>query len=313
MNIAWSDLVTDVMMDGIIYPSRNGQVKELLGTQLEVPPNRSFLFHPGRKLSPIYAAAEFLWLLGSDPGGEMICHYAPSYKNYLNDGKAWGHYGMRLNREGQIQRVVDHLRADPDSRRAVVSMWVPTYDLRGPEDGKINDIPCTLSIQFLIRNDKLHTVVTMRSNDLWMGLPYDVFVFSGFSRLIAEQLRLKMGTYYHNAGSSHIYEKHWNRAREAMAMVPQCDMLTFEPHVEGSFRDYNLIRQFELAGRDGTQDLRIADHFGEHTLLTNCLLLASLHGRPEPLSDSEFFQLSCIIDSRLLRVANEILLDRRRK
>jgi hypothetical protein len=73
--------------------------------------------------------------------------------------------------------------------------------------GDKKDIPCTLSIQFFIRDGRLHCVTTMRSNDIWLGLPYDIFCFTCLQRLIAEALKVPTGFYIHQAGSLHLYAR----------------------------------------------------------------------------------------------------------
>jgi len=62
-------------------------------------------------------------------------------------------------------------------------------------------------IEPVVRDNKLHLVATMRSNDAWLGLPYDIFCFTTLQRIIAVELGLELGTYVHQAGSEHIYAK----------------------------------------------------------------------------------------------------------
>ena len=69
------------------------------------------------------------------------------------------------------------------------------------------DLPCTISLQYLIREGALHCIVYMRSNDLWLGFPYDVFCFTAFQTKLAMELGVKLGTYTHIAGSLHLYER----------------------------------------------------------------------------------------------------------
>ena len=69
------------------------------------------------------------------------------------------------------------------------------------------DINCTVCLQFFIRNNKLHMTTYMRSNDLWMGFPYDVFQFTNMQVLMSMELGVELGTYTHISGSLHLYKR----------------------------------------------------------------------------------------------------------
>jgi thymidylate synthase len=102
----------------------------------------------------------------------------------------------------QLPRAVERLKLDPDSRQAVVSIWDPLYDMQDTRD-----LPCTLNFNFRIRNDKLNMSTTMRSNDVWLGAAYDVFMFTQLQCTVANALGVEVGTYTHHAYSFHIYER----------------------------------------------------------------------------------------------------------
>ena len=125
----------------------------------------------------------------------------PSYYKYSDDGKTLnGAYGPRIKKS--LTKIVETLKKDPDSRRAVV----PIY---GKEDAGLdsNDIPCTIGFQFLIRNNKLDMIVNMRSNDIFLGFPYDIFNFTMWQEYVSCKLNIDIGTYTHIANSLHFYEK----------------------------------------------------------------------------------------------------------
>jgi len=94
------------------------------------------------------------------------------------------------------------------------------------------DIPCTNTIQYLVREDRLHTVVSMRSNDAWLGLVHDVFAFTMLQEIVARALGIEVGTYFHFVASLHLYTNTIESARafvdeglqattEAMTPMPQ--------------------------------------------------------------------------------------------
>lgn len=220
----WMDTLHDLKSRGKSVPSRDGDSVELLGYHAALMnPAQNFVLHPERKLDPTYAAAELLWYLSGTNKIDMIKAYAPQYERFANDGVAHGAYGHRwyydpgmrdarqeayLNApksHSQIGTVVELLKAKPNTRQAIVSMW-NGGDLLHATWGKKNDLPCTLNFQFLLR-DNLTMITTMRSNDVWLGLPYDVWAFTCIQRLIADKLQVKCGPYIHNVGSMHYYKR----------------------------------------------------------------------------------------------------------
>lgn len=210
----------DLLSDGRVTSSRNGGTHEIVGWSAQlINPQLNFLANPRRKLSPIYACAELVWYLSGQSSIEIIKHYAPQYVKFAEtDLTAYGAYGARLrnNIDGydQIELILDCLKRKSDSRQAIAAMWRP-YDLWQATHGSKKDLPCTLTWQFFVRDDKLHMVVNMRSNDVWLGLPYDIFVNTCYQALIAEELGLEVGTYTHHVGSLHVYEKDMHKIREA--------------------------------------------------------------------------------------------------
>lgn len=181
---------------------RNMNTQEVEGAIIKVKNPRSrILNNKLRKVSIPFAIGEWLWHMEGRDDLEMIQYYAPSYDKYSDDGKTLnGAYGPRIKKS--LLKIVEILRNDPDSRRAVV----PIY---GKENAGLNskDIPCTIGFQFLIRNNKLDMIVNMRSNDIFLGFPYDTFNFTMWQEYVACKLNIEIGTYTHIANSLHFYEK----------------------------------------------------------------------------------------------------------
>lgn len=188
--------------------SRIGGCQEVIGEQMVLGnPLANWTMQSARKLSPMYAAGELLWYLSGSNDGAMIRHYAPSYEGLLSaDGTAFGAYGARWARQEQLQNLVKLLQRDPNTRQAVLAIWNGD-DLRAAQEGGQKDLPCTLSLQFFIRQRTLHAIATMRSNDIWLGLPYDVFCFTTIQVLLANILGVEVGWYTHQVGSLHLYDK----------------------------------------------------------------------------------------------------------
>ena len=209
----WTDALENVLASGTAHDSDKGVTQHLYGhcMRLRAGEQRTLLCNPRRAISPHYAAAETLWYMGGMSGVDWLCRYAPQYSRFADpDGTAYGAYGPRV--VPQLGQALSLLSADSETRQCVVAVWRPD-DLQMA--GKTPDMPCTLYWQFVISNDKLHMLVTMRSNDLWLGTPYDVFAFTCFQRLMADELSIDVGDYYHYVGDLHVYERNWQAASEA--------------------------------------------------------------------------------------------------
>lgn len=213
----WKSVVTRLLDDHAIHVDcRGGGSSEFIGATFRLEGiSNNVVTIPRRKFSLRYACAEFLWYLSGDRSGEMITHYAPKYAQYLDSGEAFGAYGERWKRANQLQWLFKLLHREPNTRRAVLAMW-SLSDLGDIVDFNPKDIPCTLNLMFFIRSRYLNCITTMRSNDAWLGLPYDLFCFTTLQMFIADYLGLEYGMYQHNVGSIHLYDKDKERATEAM-------------------------------------------------------------------------------------------------
>lgn len=79
------------------------------------------------------------------------------------------------------------------------------------------DVPCTLSYRFFLREGQLHMHTTMRSQDLWLGFPYDIFTPTLIQELLAGWLGVSVGEYHHHVDSLHLYDEHLAGADEVAA------------------------------------------------------------------------------------------------
>jgi hypothetical protein len=157
----------------------------------------------GRNLNSGIAVAEALQLIGGFSDPARMCELFPSFRRFMDDGRFWGAYGTRVGI--QLQHAVRKLKTSPDTRQAVVTLWSPTFD---NVDGK-HDYPCTIALGFRIIGDELNMNVLMRSNDVWLGLPYDMFQFTQLQLTMCNALDIGPGRYNHHAWSLHLY--HHNR------------------------------------------------------------------------------------------------------
>lgn len=162
---------------------------------------------PWRKWSKKYADREWNWYLSGNPSVEELKKYAPMWdKMHGGDNIVNSNYGYQWNRNDQLKKCIEQLRQNPNTRQA----WISIFD--GKEKNKYQfDTPCTMSIGFNVRDyAELDMTVIMRSNDLVYGFCNDQYCFSELQKLVAQELILKVGTYYHFAHDLHIYDYHFN-------------------------------------------------------------------------------------------------------
>ena len=166
----------------------------------------------GREFRHAITAAEGLSLVGQTSVPEIVVDRVGAFRKFLRSSVFWGAYGPRV--AGDVGNLVELLKQDPDSRQAVLTLFDADRDL-----GRVDqlDLPCTVAVQFMLRAGALEMFVTMRSNDVWLGLPYDLGQFTMLQAAVAQALGAEMGTYTHVAGSMHLYERDLERARAAAA------------------------------------------------------------------------------------------------
>lgn len=198
MKSALQKYYEDVLNHGTKAKPRGLETVQLL--------DQSFWFYPGQVyVRPhINLAIGFVELLQFISGSfdiEPFKIVAPNARLDLFTGQSA--YGPRV--VNQLPRVIDELRKDQDTRRAVMMIAHPTDT---PET-----LPCTLSMQFQIYEDKdqhafyLSTIVNMRSSDLMWGIPTDIIQFGGMALMVAQCVGAIPSTCVVNAGNAHIYDK----------------------------------------------------------------------------------------------------------
>lgn len=234
---AWVAVVRGLLGAPVVAP-RGLRVREMADRVSVVidRPHAGFVAASGRRLNHSISAIEGTSLVGQVSVPELITDRVGAFAPYANDGIFWGAYGPRV--AGDVGQTVDLLKRDPDSRQAVITIFDSDRDL-GRQD--VKDVPCTVAIQFFLRDGLapsyireyvphvdgglvdvtplvptppklLHMWVVMRSNDAWLGLPYDLGQFSILQMAVAQALRAEIGTYTHSVGSMHLYERNWEDA-----------------------------------------------------------------------------------------------------
>jgi thymidylate synthase len=202
------DLVKHVLEHGKETAPRGMKTREIEDAIIRIDDVYNTLpLNVNRGTVPGIGAVEACQLVSGTSFPDLVIAVGPQFANYAEDnGVFHGAYGPRTN--GQYDVVIDRLKADPDSRQAVVTIWNPQYDLQPQK----RDYPCTVLHQFRIRDNKLNMSVYMRSNDVWLGAAYDFFQFTRVQIAMASVLGIEPGKYAHHVGSLHIYEEHYASA-----------------------------------------------------------------------------------------------------
>jgi thymidylate synthase len=188
--------------------TRGLKVRELTNVQLELKqPRARIASSKVRKMSMRYMVGELCFYLNKSTRLEDIAYYGSFWRRVSDDGETVrSAYGNRLF-NGQFKYAIDCLFSDKYSRKAVMSIYAASDAVES------KDNPCTIALQLLIRRDKLDCYAFMRSNDGWLGLPYDLAFFTIVQEMALVVLQpaypgLTMGSYFHHATSLHCYDEH---------------------------------------------------------------------------------------------------------
>lgn len=185
-------------------------------------PQERVLFNETRDANPFFHLMESLWMLAGNNDLQWPVKFNQRFAEYSDDGKTiHGAYGFRWKEFfmfDQIKAIVEHLKFNPDSRRAVLTMWSPEGDLTehtlragalgyaGTGGLSSKDVPCNTHAYFSLNGDYLDMTVCNRSNDvIWGAYGANVVHFSFLQEYIAASLGVKMGVYHQFSNNFHIY------------------------------------------------------------------------------------------------------------
>lgn len=128
------------------------------------------------------------------------------------DGRINSNYGWCIwSRENgeQYNNVLRELRQKPTSRRATMIYTRPSMWVDYSRDG-MSDFMCTNAVQYVIRDQALHAIVQMRSNDVFYGYRNDYAWNEYVLKMLSYDLDVSPGIIYWNVGSLHVYERNFN-------------------------------------------------------------------------------------------------------
>lgn len=157
-----------------------------------------------------------IWTTNADAQGKALGYVNNEFTKEL--GPVYGSQWRRFNRdatigieEDQISWLINEIRANPDSRRLVLSAWNPNQlrEMALP--------PCHAFAQFRVYNGSLSCQMYQRSADAFLGVPFNIASYALLTHIIARECNLEVGDFVHTIGDAHIYNNHLEQVREQLS------------------------------------------------------------------------------------------------
>jgi thymidylate synthase len=232
--------------------SRNGKVRQLTGIQIRANLREGFPIVTGKKIFPKSIFVEVEWLLRGETNVKFLQERGVTIWNQWakEDGDLGPVYGKQIRDfEGvdQLKNLIKDLKSNYTSRRHLISMWNPI---------RINEMelpPCHYAFQLVTYPDHIDIVVSMRSLDLFIGLPYDVGMYATILSIIAKELNKKPGEVIINAAACHLYEEHVSKAaiyagrkKKALPTLVNCPKFSEFSYDKMILENYNPDSRLEV-------------------------------------------------------------------
>ena len=174
-------------------------------------PSDKVITTPERKFNLDYAEYEWLWYLKGDRDAKQISEKAKIWKQMMVPGttNVVSNYGYFWNYNDQLKRVINELKTNPETRKAIIVHYL----LHELEMYKY-DTPCNVALNFYIRNERLHLTIFARSIDLWFGFGNDQYCFAKLMEKISLETNYKIGHMNWHITNLHIYPRHYDMLLE---------------------------------------------------------------------------------------------------
>lgn len=207
-NSVWQKMIRKCHLNyDYISEPRGMEVREVINGSYSISMPAFIDLSSRENLNIPFMFAEAAWVVEGSNKLSDLEKYMKKYAEFSDD-KIFlkGAYGPKIL--DQLPYIIGTLLRDQDSRQAVLTIW-------RERPGGSKDIPCTVAMQFLIRDGKLNLITTMRSQDIVLGYTYDVFTFSMVALAVKlllkeKKMDIELGRLFVNAGSLHLYEQHYD-------------------------------------------------------------------------------------------------------
>ncbi|MCI3134914.1 thymidylate synthase [Phenylobacterium aquaticum] len=219
------DLLADILENGVQRGDRTGTgTLGVFGRQMRFDLAQGFPLLTTKKLHRKSIILELLWFLRGDTNVRWLQERGVSIWDEWADaegelgpiyGKQWRSWTAPDGRViDQIANLVAGLKANPESRRHIVSAWNPAEveDMALP--------PCHCLFQFFVADGKLSCQLYQRSADVFLGVPFNIASYALLTMMVAKVVGLEPGEFVHTLGDAHLYLNHLDQAREQLAREP---------------------------------------------------------------------------------------------
>ncbi len=219
------DLLADILANGVKRGDRTGTgTLGVFGRQMRFDLAQGFPLLTTKKLHRKSIILELLWFLRGDTNVRWLQERGVSIWDEWADaegelgpvyGRQWRSWAAPDGRViDQIANVIHSLKANPDSRRHIVSAWNPADvdDMALP--------PCHCLFQFYVAQGKLSCQLYQRSADVFLGVPFNIASYALLTLMMAKVTGLEPGEFVHTLGDAHLYLNHLDQARLQLTRQP---------------------------------------------------------------------------------------------
>jgi len=251
---AYLDLMRHVLEHGAKKTDRTGTgTLSVFGHQMRFDLSERFPLVTTKKVHVKSVIHELLWFLQGSTNVRYLKENGVTIWDEWADergelGPVYGHQwrswpapdGRSID---QVAEVVAQIRANPDSRRLIVSAWnvadIPRMALA----------PCHALFQFYVCDGRLSCQLYQRSADIFLGVPFNIASYALLTMMVAQVTGLKPGEFVHTFGDAHLYLNHLEQAREQLSRAPRAlPVMRIDPAVHDLFAF--RYEDFTLEGYD---------------------------------------------------------------
>lgn len=231
------DLVRHIRDHGVTKSDRTGTgTRSVFGYQMRFDLTAGFPLLTTKKVHTRSVFAELLWFLRGDSNIAWLHENGVTIWDEWADengdlgpiyGVQWRSWPTPDGRHvDQIERVIDAIRTNPDSRRHIVSAWnVAEVDAMALP-------PCHTMFQFYVAEGKLSCQLYQRSADVFLGVPFNIASYALLTHLVAQVTGLQVGEFVHTLGDAHLYSNHMEQVETQLARTPgRLPTLSLNPEV----------------------------------------------------------------------------------
>ena len=248
------DLMSHVLEHGDRKTDRTGTgTLSVFGWQMRFRLQDGFPLVTTKKLHTRSIIHELLWFLQGDTNIRYLKENGVSIWDEWADengdlgpvyGKQWRCWETADGRSvDQIERLIDGIKRNPDSRRHLVTAWNP---------GEVETMalpPCHALFQLYVANGRLSCQLYQRSADIFLGVPFNIASYALLTHMIAQACDLEPGDFVWTGGDCHLYLNHLEQAREQLSRAPRpLPKLRLNPAVKDVFAF--RFEDFSLEGYD---------------------------------------------------------------